>query len=133
MKIKGTVWKDGRWWLIEFPLLDAMTQGKTRKEALAMGADWVESDMNRSDFKAEVTYEGHGVVSLTCNDDTALIALVLRQQREKSGLTLEQVAERLGSSSVNAYARYEQGKTRPSLEKLDELLHAVDGELALSI
>lgn len=32
---------------------------------------------------------------------------------------------RLGKRSKNAYARYEQGKAMPSVEKLDELLGAI--------
>jgi hypothetical protein len=135
MQIKGTVTKDGKWWLIEFPLLNAMTQGRTRKEALAMGADWVESDINRDDFSATVSYEGDGVVSLTCNDDKALLALVLRRLREQSGLSLVQAGKRLGSDSPNAYGRYEQGKASPTITKLNELVQAVapGKELTLSI
>jgi hypothetical protein len=135
MQIKGTVTKDGKWWLIEFPLLNAMTQGRTRKEALAMGADWVESDINREDFSATVSYKGDGVVSLTCNDDKALLALVLRRLREQSGLSLVQAGKRLGSDSPNAYGRYEQGKASPTITKLNELVQAVapGKELTLSI
>ncbi len=135
MQVKGSVTKDGQWWIIEFPLLNAMTQGRTRKEALAMGADWVESDINRDDFRATVSYEGHGVVSLTCNDDQALLALILRRLREQSGLSLIQVGERLGSASPNAYGLYEQGKVSPTITKLNELIQAVapGKELTLSI
>lgn len=41
MEIQGKVWKDGKFWLIEVPTLDAMTQGRTRKEALFMIEDLV--------------------------------------------------------------------------------------------
>jgi len=54
-----------------------------------------------------------------------MISLLLRRQREKSGLSLSEVTERLGAKSRNAYARYEQGKSAPTLEKLDQLLKAV--------
>ena len=135
MQIKGTVYKDGKFWLIEFPLLNAMTQGRTRKEALVMGADWVESDIDTPGFKAEVVHAGNGIVSLTCNDDTALLALVLRRLRQQSGLSLIQAGERLGNRSPNAYGRYEQGKASPTMAKLNELVRAVapDRELTLSI
>ena len=53
------------------------------------------------------------------------LALLLRRQRERQGLTLAEAAERLGQSSRNAYARYEQGKAMPTLEKLEQLLQAV--------
>ena len=51
--------------------------------------------------------------------------MLLRRQRECHGLTLSEVAERLGQSSRNAYARYEQGKAMPSVEKLEQLLTAI--------
>jgi transcriptional regulator with XRE-family HTH domain len=38
---------------------------------------------------------------------------------------LAQAAERLGQRSRNAYARYEQGKSMPTVEKLEQLLSAI--------
>ena len=35
MRFYGKVYKDGKFWLAEMPLLDTMTQGHTRKEAYA--------------------------------------------------------------------------------------------------
>jgi transcriptional regulator with XRE-family HTH domain len=54
-----------------------------------------------------------------------MISLLLRRQRQKSGLSLKQAAERLGAKSRNAYARYEQGVAVPTVAKLDELLKAI--------
>jgi transcriptional regulator with XRE-family HTH domain len=45
--------------------------------------------------------------------------------RQKAGLSLEEVAARLGSKSPNSYARYEQGRSVPSVEKFAELFSAV--------
>ena len=45
-------------------------------------------------------------------------------QRGLSGKTLEQVVQNLGQTSVNAYARYEQGASVPTIDKLTELLRA---------
>jgi transcriptional regulator with XRE-family HTH domain len=50
---------------------------------------------------------------------------MLRRQREKHGLSLAEVARRLGARSKTAYARYEQGRSVPTVEKLFELLAAV--------
>lgn len=41
MKISGTVTKDGKFWLVEMPSIDATTQGKTRQDALYMAKDLV--------------------------------------------------------------------------------------------
>ena len=46
--------------------------------------------------------------------------------REARHLTLMEVARRLHSKSPNAYARYEQGKSVPTVEKLNQLLKAID-------
>ena len=46
-------------------------------------------------------------------------------EQETKLLTLSEAAERLGAKSRNAYARYEQGRCVPTVEKLDELLRAV--------
>ena len=125
MRFYGKVYKDGKFWLAELPLIDAMTQGHTRKEAYAMVEDLLESLANRPGFKVTVHPGKHGDFEVSSNDPRVLISLFLRRQRERSGLSLSEAARRLGAKSRNAYARYEQGTSMPSLEKLTELYHAV--------
>jgi len=108
-------------------MLDAMTQGKTRKDAYVMAAELVESLIDRAGFKATIHPGKHGMFELSANDMGALIGLVLRRQREASGLSLAEVAKKLGAKSRNTYARYEQGRTIPTIEKLDDLLRVVSG------
>jgi predicted RNase H-like HicB family nuclease len=43
MRFEGRLLREGRWWLAEVPMLQALTQGRTRKEALEMIADWLET------------------------------------------------------------------------------------------
>jgi predicted RNase H-like HicB family nuclease len=133
MEMEGKIWKDGKFWLVEVPVLDAMTQGETRKEALAMVEDLV-FEMARSYFKDEagkdfvvtiVDYKKE-VIGVTTNDNRLLLALSLRRQREKSGSTVREASERLGSKSPNAYAQYERGKTSISIDKYEELLMAAN-------
>lgn len=64
-----------------------------------------------------------GVLEIGSNDNK-VIGLLLKRRRQLNNLTVRDMAERLGSSSKNAYARYEQGKTLPSIDKLQELLSA---------
>jgi DNA-binding XRE family transcriptional regulator len=59
------------------------------------------------------------------DDPKPLVRLLLQRKRELSGLSLAQAAERLGASSRNAYARYEKGRSVPSVAKFLELLRAV--------
>lgn len=133
MLLRGRVWRDGRHWVAEIPLLDAMTQGHSKKDVLVMVADLVETLVDDPSFRARVRPDADGQIAIGGSCTKALTALLLRRQRGRSGLTLAEVAERLGARSHNAYARYEQGLSQPTVEKLSELLAAVapDRELLL--
>ena len=133
MEMEGKIWKDGKFWLVEVPALDAMTQGETRKEALSMIEDLV-FEMAKSYFKDEVEkdfavtvidYKKDGI-GVTASDNKLFLALSLRRQREKSGSTVREASERLGSKSPNAYAQYEKGKIGISLDKYEQLLMAAN-------
>ena len=94
----------------------------------------IEALANGPGFHVEV-FAGPGeYFEVGSADPSALTALLLRRVRQRSGLSLGEVAKRLGSSSVNAYARYEQGRSTPSVQKLAELLGAVspDRDLVLA-
>lgn len=133
MRFEGKLTRDGRFWLAEIPLLDAMTQGKTRGEALMMIGDWLETMVNRPGFRAEVYPRGKNEFEVSGSDVGALTALLLRRRREASGASLREVAKRLGARSRNAYARYERGDVVPTVEKLDALLKATlpDGDFVI--
>jgi len=124
MRFEGRLQKDGRFWLAEIPLLNAMTQGRTRKEALEMAADWLVTMVDRPGFRAEVHPRGKFEFEVSGSSAAAMTALLLRRQREASGSSLSDVAKRLGVTSRNAYARYERGEAVPTMEKLDLLLKA---------
>lgn len=125
MRLHGRVYKDGKFWLAEVPMLDAMTQGRTRKEALTMVADLLETLANRPGFAIQVHTGQQEEFEVSAADTRDLISLLLRRQRERSGLSLAEAAGRLGAKSRNAYARYERGASVPTLDKLTELLQAV--------
>jgi helix-turn-helix protein len=128
MRFEGRVWKDkgSRYWLAEVPLLDLMTQGTSKNNACRMVADAVEAVVNRKEFKADVRHLAGECFTIGANHATFLIALMLKRQREAHRLTLQEVARRLGQKSANAYARYEQGKSVPTVEKLNKLMRAID-------
>jgi predicted RNase H-like HicB family nuclease len=125
MRLHGKVYKDGKFWLAEVPILNAMTQGHTRTEALSMVKDLLETLVNHPGFAVEVHPGEHGEFEVSCTEMRLLIGLLLRRQRERSGLSLAETAARLGAKSRNAYARYEHGTSTPTVEKLSQLLHAV--------
>jgi hypothetical protein len=126
MRFEGRVTRDGKFWLVEIPAFDALTQGRTRREALEMAGDLLEVMANKPGFKVTV-YPAHrgGVFEVGANDIRVFLALLLRRQRERRGLTLAEAAARMGQRSRNAYARYEQGNAMPTVEKLDQLLKAI--------
>jgi len=127
MHFEALLRREGSWWLIEAPALDVMTQGRTRADACRMLAEAVELLADRQDLKVMVRAEGRGPTAiLSASDPDVLIPLMLRRQRQKHGLTLAEVARRLGARSVNAVARYEQGRVRPTLAKLTALMAAID-------
>ncbi len=132
MKFEGKLTRDSRFWLAEVPLFDAITQGRTRKEALSMIADWFETMIDLRDFTAEV-HSADKTFEIGGTDTAAMIALLLRRRRQAIGASLSEIASRLGVASRNAYARYERGDAVPTVEKLDELLKATEpgGELVL--
>jgi len=134
MRLRGRYYKDGKFWLAEIPLLDAMTQARTRRELFEMVADLVETLVDQPEFSVYVYPGTDGEFELSASDTQALLGLLLRRQRERSGLSLADVTERLGAKSRNAYARYERGTAMPSVMKLSELIQAVSpgGDLVLA-
>lgn len=131
MEFEGKIWKHRNFWLVEVPALDLMTQGVSKDEALDMVEDAVKGLLisylkPRSKIEVFVNYYGKGVIGIGASDTKLLLALSLRRQREKSGLTLREAAASIGSKSPNAYAQYEKGKTRISLDQYDKLLHVVN-------
>ena len=124
MRFEGKLTRDGRFWLAEIPLLDALTQGRTRREAFDMIADWLETMVNRPGFRARVHPRGKNEFEVSGSDTAAMTALLLRRLRQASGTSLAEMASRLGASSRNAYARYERGEAVPSVVKLDALVKA---------
>jgi predicted RNase H-like HicB family nuclease len=125
MRFAGRVFKSGKYWAVEVPILDVVTQGRSKKEAFEMIADAIESLVNRKGFKIRV-FSGEGeTIEIGASDQAALTALLLRRERLKSGLSLAEVAARLGSKSPNSYARYEQGRSVPTVQKLSQLFSVV--------
>ncbi len=131
MKIIGKVWKSrtDALWLVEVPLLDVMTQATTKEETVMMIKDAIECLTDDPLFSVVASLHG-STICVEANDSKKLIALVLKQQRCRKRLTLEEVAKHLHAKSINEYAQYEQGKHQPSFEKLAQLLQAIDPSLS---
>lgn len=139
MMLVGRIKKEeGGYWSAEVEAIGAYTQGKSRKDAMVMVADLIEMMVDRPGFKVTVRETGAAgkdtcTVVIDASSPAPLAARVLKYQREVRGLSLADVAKILGSSSRNAYAAYEQGRTEPTLTKFRELLRAVAPDMAITI
>jgi len=127
IKFQGGLFKEGRYWSVEVPALDIVTQGKSKQDGYAMIKEAIELHVDRSGFKVEIVPsagERFVVKAQGTANDKYLIALLLKQQRAKHGLSTAEVARRLGITK-HAYAQYEQARSLPSLTKVEEFIHAM--------
>lgn len=133
MIVRGTIIKAGNWYAVEAPALDLHTQGRSKAEALRMAVAWVRDLLDKQDLAVEAVADRTGPgFGLRCADSAVLVGLVLHRRRTAAGLSMREVAARLGSGSPNTYARYESGHTMPSVAQLDRLLAAVGSELVMA-
>ncbi len=130
MQIVGKIWnsKHDNFWLADVPGLRILTQAETKEETAGMVKDAIELYINDPAFLAIVTLSNNQLL-IDSNNPKKLIALALKRQRQKNKLKLSDVTELLKAKSINEYAQYEQGKHLPSIEKLEELLRAIDPQL----
>lgn len=135
MELEGKVWKDGKFWLVEVPAIDVCTQGRTRKEALMMIEDAIIELMSEyfqaveiKDIKLEILDHKKNIFGVKASNNNLMLSFSLIRQRELSKSTVREVAERLGSKSPNAYAQYERGKMRITLDQYERLLQAANPE-----
>jgi len=129
MKIEGKLFRAGKWWAVEVPLLQIYTQGKNRKDAYFMAKDAIESIVDEKECAVTVVEGPANTFTVGSSNDTLLMALALKQQRSSRHLSIRDVAKKLGSNSPASYSRYEQGKVKPSLDKFSQLLKAIDQRL----
>ncbi len=130
MKLEGKIWKSStsRYWLAEVRDLDLVTQGTSRRDAAELLRDAIESLVNRAGFLVNVETARDGRCTIGSNDDAILVAFMLRALRAREGLSVREVASRLGAKSPNAYAQYETGRVAPSIGTLSRLLAALNPE-----
>lgn len=139
MMLAGRIEKEaGPWWYAECDAIGAYTQGTSRRHAATMLADAIETKIGRDGLGVRVIEIGRAGddafdVLVASDHPHALITEVLRHQRNINKLTLAEVAEKLGASSINSYAAYERGKREPSISKLCELLAAVAPDIVLVV
>ncbi len=103
--------RGSRYWEVKIPQLGVFTQGRSERNAYAMAADALETLVGEKRFRVQIVPLDGGRFLIRANDLRPLIARWLF---------------RLPSSE--AWARYESGRASPTVEKLSELIHALDPE-----
>lgn len=131
MKFEGYLEKQSgeKYWAVVMPMFGVFTQGKTKKEAYFMAKDAIEFLVDKKGFEVQISEGPANRFYISANKISPLIGLLLKQKRLERGLTIIEIANRLGSKSPTAYSRYESGKVQPSFEKLDEILKAMGDDL----
>ena len=135
MEFEGRIWKSrkDKYWLVEVPSLDVMTQGTSQEDVMFMIVDAIKELLigyfpkeSIDNLDIVVIDNKKGRIGISANDSKLLLALSLRRQRTKSGATIREVAERLGSKSTNIYAPYERGEKSFSIDGYEKLINAVN-------
>jgi transcriptional regulator with XRE-family HTH domain len=137
MVLTGEIAKDGTLFVTHLEALGIDAQGRSRAAACAALVATLKELAapygSVAGWKVEVADDGEATLQVTSNEDTRMISLLLRRQRELNALSLADVANALGLKSRNAWAQYEHGGKEPSLGKLQELLAAAGGEFVVAV
>ena len=138
MMIPGTLTKVRGGWVAACHALGAYSEGKTRAEAAEMLANAVLCVVDRDDLEVTVTETGKidGTtvgVSIDSKTPGVLVAYMLLVQRELAGLSLAEVARRVGDVNASACAAYEQGKREPSISTLQKIMAVVAPKLGFIV
>ena len=133
MILTGKLWKDGRYWLIECPALDAMTQGFTKREALEMMVDWVQTALDDPGIKVQIKEAGKGGFQMKFDDPKPILGLMIDRAREAAGLTYEEVAKRVGLKSRSGIKTMASGKHDPQFSKIANVLSAIGYDVQVDL
>jgi hypothetical protein len=87
------------------------------------------------EIKITISPLGKNAFTITSSDLKPLMALFLKTLRQDAGLTVREVTARLGKTSPNYYAQYEQGKALPGLDLLSDFIRVLkpDCDMVFSI
>lgn len=134
MKLQGTYYKDGKFWITEIPFISLMDQGKSKAESLKMIKSSIEELMSEVNLKCEIEDLGNGEFVVSSNNVKLLTCFVLRRLRESQGLSIRDVGSKLGLKSHTEYARHESGSTAMTFETFNRYIEILtDKELVIKI
>ncbi len=82
MRFGGTIYQSSRGWAAEIPLLEAVTQGQTRQEALDTMADFLETLVDRPGFTVQIAPGQDGYFEASSADARGMVSLLSRPEPE---------------------------------------------------
>jgi predicted RNase H-like HicB family nuclease/DNA-binding XRE family transcriptional regulator len=129
MLVTGRIFKDKNtspYWAVDINDLGIHTQGVSKKDAIAMAKDAIETVIDTDGFEAMVESPDGKTLFISSNNNRLLLALFFKNLRVQCDLTLQEVADRMGEKSVTGYSRYEHGKVSPSIDKITDIIRAID-------
>lgn len=133
MQIRGSIRRDGKWWVAQCETLQANTQGTSRKDGLAMMKDWVQGMLDDPSFDFDIRMDGDAEFVMTFADPRRILGLIVARYRGMSALTFQQVADRMGISHRTAVQQAETGKSELSVSRLGQILEALGYEVELVV
>jgi predicted RNase H-like HicB family nuclease len=134
MEFKPIFTKSDKYYLAEIKEIDAMTQGFSKKEAMIMAQDLLETMFigyfgKKVEVKSKIDKQGNLILIA---EDRYAIPLILRRLRSANNKTIEEISQDCGFKSKNAYAQYEQGRRMPGIEQFAKLLEAMGAKLQIT-
>jgi predicted RNase H-like HicB family nuclease len=133
MILPGIITKEDGFWIAECAALDAMTQGRTKKEALQMLLDWVQTALDDPSFSIDLREVSKGALHLTFEDPRRIVGLIIERARESAGMTYEEVAFKVGLKNRSGIKSMTLGKHDHRFSKLLSTLNAVGYDLKIEV
>lgn len=123
MNIQGkmTFDKATNLYAVALPLLGLWTQGKDLDEGLFMAEDGLKMLYPEISFSLQWTDKAKGIFFVS-STHKEIVAIILKEARLSSGLSLLEAAKKLGFSNQNSIYAYERGEREPSVTKFQEML-----------
>lgn len=127
MLINGKIRKEDSFWIVEIPELNLLTESKNRQESLELILWLIEEKYSFKKNNFHIEHLKEGSFQLSSKDLDVMQSLILKGLRNKEGLTIQEVADRLGFKGRSSYFKYESGKRSMSFDQFNRIVSVITG------
>lgn len=123
-------------YFIQIPDLELYSQAESLEEIPVMVDDLVGMMFEEAGIEGyEILWEkgSNEHFLIGTKDVPGLLAFIMRRKRGDLGVSVTELAERMGYSSHNSIAAYEQASRSPSVEKFAEIADGLGYELVIEL